>query len=60
MQKKKYLFINGVQKYIQTKIFMSDGWALRLSHNLCISVEELTSVSSTTAKAEESHNHKGF
>jgi len=40
---------------------MSDGWALRLSHNLCISVEELTSVSSTTAKAEESHsNHKGF
>lgn len=40
---------------------MSDGRALRLSHNRCISVEELTSVSSTTAKAEESHsNRKGF
>lgn len=40
---------------------MSDGRALRLSHNLCISVEELTSVSSTTANAEESHsNSKGF
>ena len=53
--------ISGIQIFIQTKICMSDGRALRLSSNLCNSLEELTSVSSTIAKAEESQpNPKGF
>lgn len=53
--------ISVILKYIQTKICVSDGRALRLSSNLCNSLEELTSVSSTIAKAEESQpNPKGF
>lgn len=53
--------VNGIQKYIQAKICMSDGRALRQSSNLCNSLEELTSVSSTIAKTEESQpNPKGF
>lgn len=46
--------MSGIQKYIQTKPYVSDGRALRLSSNLRNSLEELTSVSSTIAKAEES------
>lgn len=53
--------VSGIQKFIQTKICMSDGRALRLSSNLCNPLEELTSVSSTIAKAEEGQpNPKGF
>lgn len=53
--------VSGIQKYIQTKICTSDGRALRQSSNLCNSLEELTSVSSTIFKTEESQsNPKGF
>lgn len=50
-----------LQKYIQIRLCMSDGRALRLSGNLCNSLDGLTSVSSTIAKAEESQpNPNGF